>query len=124
MTARPRVVEVCPLSALGAGEVVRVDADPPIAVFNLDGTLMAIDDTCTHEDASLSEGWVEDCFVECPLHGSKFDLRTGEPDGFPAREPVRVHRVVVQDGAVRVEINDLVENSSSGNSVATQGSNT
>lgn len=60
-----------------------------------DGELYAIDDTCTHQDASLADGWLEGCEVECPLHSAIFDLRTGEPDGLIARRPVRTHRVLV-----------------------------
>ena len=56
-------------------------AHVPVAVFNADGELFAIDDTCTHQDASLSEGWLEDCMIECPLHAASFDLRTGKPTG-------------------------------------------
>jgi 3-phenylpropionate/trans-cinnamate dioxygenase ferredoxin component len=71
------------------GEAVRVEAEVPIAVFNVDGELFAIDDTCTHQDASLADGWVEGCAVECPLHAACFDLRTGMPSGPPAKAPVR-----------------------------------
>jgi 3-phenylpropionate/trans-cinnamate dioxygenase ferredoxin subunit len=77
------------------GEAVRLETDPPIAVFNADGELYAIDDTCTHQDASLSEGWLEGCLVECPLHAAAFDLRTGVPTCLPARRPVRTHPVTV-----------------------------
>ena len=52
--------------------------DKKIAVFNVDGEFYAIDDTCSHAEASLSEGEVFDCIVECPLHGAEFDLTTGE----------------------------------------------
>ena len=55
------MIPVCALQDIPAGEAVRIDADVPIAVFNVDGTLYAIDDTCTHQDASLADGWVEDC---------------------------------------------------------------
>src|SRR5919108_3004728 len=84
------------------GEAVRVDAEVPIAVFNVDGELLAIDDTCTHQDASLADGWVEGCFVECPLHSSQFDLRTGDPHAPPATNPVRTHDVRIRDGYVYV----------------------
>ncbi|MDA2810950.1 bifunctional 3-phenylpropionate/cinnamic acid dioxygenase ferredoxin subunit [Nocardiopsis sp. RSe5-2] len=90
------------LSELPPGESVRVQGEVAIAVFNADGELFAIDDTCTHQDASLSDGWLEDCAVECPLHAACFDLRTGRPSGPPAKEPVRTHQVVVQDGAIYV----------------------
>jgi nitrite reductase/ring-hydroxylating ferredoxin subunit len=70
--------KACPLSELAPGEALRLNTAPPIAVFHTeDGELFAIDDTCTHQDASLTDGWVEDCEVECPLHASKFNLRTG-----------------------------------------------
>jgi 3-phenylpropionate/trans-cinnamate dioxygenase ferredoxin component len=99
------MLAVCPLTELAAGEGRRVEADPPIAVFRTDdGELYAIDDTCTHQDASLADGWLEGCQVECPLHASKFDLRTGAVDAPPARRPVRTHRVQVVDGMVEVEL--------------------
>ena len=98
------MISVCPMAALPPGEAIRVEADEPVAVFNVDGVLYAIDDTCTHQDASLADGWVEDCAVECPLHASCFDLRTGKVSGPPAKFPVRTHRVVVQDGMVYDEL--------------------
>jgi 3-phenylpropionate/trans-cinnamate dioxygenase ferredoxin subunit len=98
------MIRACRLADLKPLEGLRVDADPPIAVFLLeDGSVHAIDDTCTHQDASLAEGWVEGCAVECPLHSSSFDLRTGEVDTPPAMRPVRVHRVSIVDGSVYVE---------------------
>ena len=54
-------------------------AHVPLAVFNAGGELFAIDDTCTHQDASLSDGWLEGCLIGCPLHASSFDLRSGIP---------------------------------------------
>jgi 3-phenylpropionate/trans-cinnamate dioxygenase ferredoxin subunit len=72
-------------------------------VFNADGELFAVDDTCTHQDASLSEGWLEGCLVECPLHAACFDLRTGKPTGPPAKRPVRTYRALVMDGVVYVD---------------------
>lgn len=97
------MIPVCPLSDLPPGEAVRVEADEPIAVFNVDGELYAIDDTCTHQDASLADGYLEGCAVECPLHASTFDLRTGRPSGPPARTAVRTHAVHVLDGTIHVE---------------------
>lgn len=92
------------------GEAVRVEAEVPIAVFNVDGELLAIDDTCTHQDASLADGWLEGCSVECPLHAACFDLRTGMPSGPPAKMPVRTHEVVVaDDGLVYVRVAAAVE---------------
>ena len=97
------MIQVCALADLPPGEATRILAHVPVAVFNADGELFAIDDTCTHQDASLADGWLDDCSVECPLHASCFDLRTGKVSGPPAKTPVRTHRVVVQDGVVYVQ---------------------
>ncbi|RSM69061.1 bifunctional 3-phenylpropionate/cinnamic acid dioxygenase ferredoxin subunit [Kibdelosporangium aridum] len=96
------MIPVCALDDIRPGEAVRLDGEPPISVFNVDGELYAIDDTCTHQDASLADGWLEGCLIECPLHASCFDLRTGQPTGPPAKVPVRTHQVVIQDGHVYV----------------------
>jgi 3-phenylpropionate/trans-cinnamate dioxygenase ferredoxin subunit len=98
------VVEICRVDELGVGEVRRVDVDPPLAVFNVDGVLYAIDDTCTHANASLSDGDVDPdaCTVECPFHISQFDLRTGKPRSLPASRPVRTHAVEIRDGVITV----------------------
>lgn len=96
------MIPICSLDDLPPGTAVRVEADVPLAVFNADGFLYCIDDTCTHQDASLADGYLEGCWVECPLHASTFDLRTGRPSGPPARTPVRTHEVVVQEGIVHV----------------------
>ncbi|MEU1150407.1 bifunctional 3-phenylpropionate/cinnamic acid dioxygenase ferredoxin subunit [Streptomyces sp. NPDC005863] len=98
------MIPVCRLEDLPAGESVRLDTTPPVAVFNADGELFAIDDTCSHQDASLSEGWLEGCQVECPLHAASFDLRTGRPTCLPARRPVRTHQVYVEDGVIQVRL--------------------
>ena len=97
------MIPVCPTTALPPGESTRVEAEEPIAVFNVDGDFYAIDDTCTHQDASLADGWLEGCAVECPLHASCFDVRTGEVSGPPAKTPVNTHRVLVADGMVYVQ---------------------
>ena len=96
------MIRVCSLQDLPPGTAVRLDAGVPIAVFNADGDVYAIDDTCTHQDASLADGYLEDCSVECPLHASTFDLRTGKPSGPPAKRAVRTHGAEVRDGVVWV----------------------
>lgn len=90
------------LADLPPGQALRVaEVSPPVAVFHTeDGELFAIDDTCTHQDASLADGWLEGCEVECPLHASRFDLRTGAVDAPPAKVGVRTHAVVVDDGEI------------------------
>ncbi|MFC3996697.1 bifunctional 3-phenylpropionate/cinnamic acid dioxygenase ferredoxin subunit [Nocardiopsis sediminis] len=97
------MIYACHLDELPKGESLRVTADVPIAVFNVDGEVYAIDDTCTHQNASLSDGWLEGCFIECPLHEAAFDLRTGMPTCPPAKRAVRTHPVTVRpDGHIYV----------------------
>ncbi|HTF51428.1 MAG TPA: bifunctional 3-phenylpropionate/cinnamic acid dioxygenase ferredoxin subunit [Pseudonocardia sp.] len=102
------MIHVGALADIPVGEAIRVEADVPIAVFRVDdgadGAVYAIDDTCTHQRASLSDGWLDGCKVECPLHATCFDLRTGLPDGPPAKVPVRTHQVVVMDGMIYLKL--------------------
>ena len=92
--------------------VSEVPADTPLGV--LAGSLelaiardgdefFAIQDLCSHAAIALSEGDVEDCTVECWLHGSRFDLRTGKPTGLPATEPVATFPVEVRGDDVYVD---------------------
>lgn len=79
-----------PISELAAGQALRLDTAPSIAVFPTEaGDIFAIDDTCTHQDASLADSYVEDYWVECPPHPSWFSLRTGALNAPPAKLPVR-----------------------------------
>jgi 3-phenylpropionate/trans-cinnamate dioxygenase ferredoxin subunit len=100
-------VTVAQAADIPPGHAARVEiGEVPVAIFNVEGRLHCVDDTCTHQEASLSEGDLdlERCAIECPLHGSAFDLRTGDPITLPAVEPVRVHRVEVADGMIRVAL--------------------
>ena len=75
-----------------------------VLIANADGTVLATDDTCTHEDASLSSGVLKGAIVRCPLHGATFDLRDGAPLDEPAEEPLRCHDVRVEGGAILVRL--------------------
>ena len=101
------LIDVCPLSELppGAARIVEWE-DLEIGIFNCAGELLAIEDRCSHDDGSLLEGDVdlENCTVECPRHGSLFDLRTGKPLTLPAYVPVDTFPVLVEDGVIRVEV--------------------
>lgn len=68
------------------------------------GDIHAIDDICSHANVSLSEGDVEDGEIECWLHGSRFDLRTGKPTGLPATAPISVYPVKIDGGDVFVSV--------------------
>jgi 3-phenylpropionate/trans-cinnamate dioxygenase ferredoxin component len=75
-----------------------------IALFNLNGEIYAIDNTCTHMGGPLSLGRVKDEEVECPWHGSRFDIKTGEVRMFPAKEHVATYQVRVTGDDVEVEV--------------------
>lgn len=98
-----RLVHACPVEDLPTGQALRVEGSVPIALFNIDGEFCAIGDTCTHREASLAEGYLEGDEVECPLHASRFNVRTGEVSGPPALEPVPSFPVVVRDGQIYIE---------------------
>ncbi len=91
------------LPDVGAVQVV-IDDQPVSVVRAEDGSIHAIDDTCSHAEVSLSEGEVDDCTIECWLHGSRFDLRTGQPTALPATRPVDVYPVRVEDDVVHVDV--------------------
>ena len=102
-------VEVGRVEDVPPGHAARVEIDDvPVAIFNLDGEFFCLDDTCSHAEASLSDGDLDTsrCAIECPLHGSAFSLRTGDPLSLPAVEPVRVHQVDVSDGVIRIALSD------------------
>ena len=99
------VVKVAAVDECPPGTMKRVMiGGRPILIANVDGCFYAADDTCTHEDASLSSGFLDGGLVKCPLHGSRFDLRTGAPMEDPAEEPLRCYAVKVVDGAVLVAL--------------------
>ncbi len=93
------------LSQLQQGKPVKVEKDgKTICVARVGDEVFAIDDTCSHSDASLSEGDVTDFKIECWLHGAEFDLRTGEALTPPAVAPLHTYGVHVDGDSVTVEI--------------------
>jgi len=102
MTSTSTGIRVAAVGDIEEGEALRVPAaraghGDAIAVFHDDGAYYALDDTCTHGQASLADGWIENGEVECPLHSARFCLRTGEPQCMPATVGMRTHRVEVRD---------------------------
>ncbi|WP_340536955.1 bifunctional 3-phenylpropionate/cinnamic acid dioxygenase ferredoxin subunit [Nocardioides sp. GXZ039] len=98
-------VRVGLLADLRLDEVAVVEArGRRIAVFHTEEGVFGVDDRCTHQDAALSDGFLEGCLIECPLHASFFDLRTGEPSGPPATRAVATYPVVDEDGELFVEL--------------------
>lgn len=100
-------VEVGALDSLPRGKGIRVTVgDERIAVFRLENDVYAIGDVCSHAEASLAEGEVYGTEVECPRHGSEFDMKTGEPASLPATRPVPTYTVDIEDGIVYLELED------------------
>ena len=96
-----RWTRVCAQSELLPGESrIAYDGDVPIAVFNIDGELYAIEDVCTHDGGELASGELRGYEIECPRHGARFDVRTGAVLCPPAYEPVTAFPVKVENGDV------------------------
>jgi 3-phenylpropionate/trans-cinnamate dioxygenase ferredoxin component len=103
----PTILEVCPVADLAPGQVRIVEHDDlEIGVFNCDGVLYAIEDRCSHDDGPLAEGPFdpEACTVECPRHGSIFDLTTGRPKTLPAYQPVDTFPVIIDQDMIKLEV--------------------
>lgn len=87
--------------AEGSCKIVRVD-DQSVAVFLVDGKYFAIDDICTHDGGPLAEGPLEGHVVECPRHGARFDVRTGEVLAPPATVPVPTYTVRISGDEIQI----------------------
>ena len=99
------VIALCEVDELESGQARRFDvAGHRIALVRVDDEFHAVADRCSHEDYSLAEGevWVDEREIECPRHGSTFDLLTGKPCSLPATHAVAVYEVRVADGQVSV----------------------
>ena len=103
-------IRVCRLDELPAVGAAKADLDGRIVsiVRAEDGSVHCIDDECTHGKVSLSEGEVSGCAIECWLHGSRFDLRTGAPLELPATEPVPVYPVRLDGTDIYVDIDNPI----------------
>ncbi|MEU3877521.1 MULTISPECIES: non-heme iron oxygenase ferredoxin subunit [Streptomyces] len=98
-------VKVASLAELEEDTPKRVEVDgTPVSLVRTEGEVFAINDICSHANVSLSEGEVENCHIECWLHGSSFDLRTGKPDCLPATQPVPVYPVKIEGDDVLVSV--------------------
>ena len=99
-------VSVARVGDVPPGEVKVVRAgDKSLALGHCeDDTWGAIDNVCTHDGGVLGEGELEDCLVECPRHGARFDLLTGEVRALPAVFPVNAYPVRIRDGVVEVDV--------------------
>jgi len=101
------IIDICPLDELppGAARIV-MHEDLEIGIFNCAGELLAIEDRCSHDDGTLADGELDEaaCTIECPRHGSLFDLRTGKPKTLPAYQPVDTFPVLIEDDIIKLEV--------------------
>jgi 3-phenylpropionate/trans-cinnamate dioxygenase ferredoxin subunit len=98
---------LCSLSELTSGVPLRVELDElDVAVIRVQEQIFVIEDVCSHAEVPLSQGEVEGCTIECVLHGSRFDLRTGKPTGPPANQPVAVFPTSIVDGDVYADLDN------------------
>lgn len=87
-------VRACAVSDLPDKGAISIDINGhPVAIVRTHGEVFALDNVCSHADECLADGEVEGYLIECPVHGSRFDVRTGKVRRFPARKPVRVYQV-------------------------------
>ena len=98
-------VTVAQRKALGEGEVLGVEVSgKPIALYNLDGTLYATDNLCTHAFAFLSDGWVDGDDIECPLHAGRFEIKTGKGLGPPIPCDIKTYNVRLAGDDIQVQL--------------------
>jgi 3-phenylpropionate/trans-cinnamate dioxygenase ferredoxin subunit len=101
-------IDVCAAEKLPSGTMKLVESPDgaKIGVFNCGGALYALEDRCSHDDGPLAEGPLDadTCTVECPRHGSLFDLTSGRPKTLPAYQPVATYPVTIEDDIVKLEV--------------------
>ena len=103
--ATDTLTQLCRLDELDDDEPFRAEIDGVgYAVFKVGDNVYVTADQCSHGPGLLSEGYVEDCEVECPFHQGKFDIRTGMPTEPPCEVPVSTWTPVVEQGAVFIDI--------------------
>lgn len=101
------LIDVCPLNDLPVGGRVTLEHDDvEVLVVNCGGTILAMEDRCSHDDGDMSDGELDPdaCTIECPRHGSVFDLRTGRPKTLPAYQPVDTFPVVIDGDTIKLEM--------------------
>ena len=104
---KSEIIDICPVADLPPGAMRMVEwEDLEIGIFNCNGEILAIEDRCSHDNGTLVEGGLDQdrCTIECPRHGSLFDLRTGKPLTLPAYVPVETYPVLVEDDTIKVEV--------------------
>ncbi len=98
-------VRVAAVGDIAEGEILTVEVKgEPVALCHLEGgEFRAAHNVCTHQIACLSDGWLDGDTIECPLHGGRFDLRTGEGLSAPIERPIAVYPVRVDGDDVLID---------------------
>ncbi len=100
-----RWIAIATENELAPGQMKRVNAaGKRLLLCNADGKPYVIDEMCSHEDYSLFLGCIQNGRIKCSLHGSCFDLKTGQPETEPAVEPIRTHPVEIKDGQLWIRL--------------------
>jgi nitrite reductase/ring-hydroxylating ferredoxin subunit len=101
-----KVIKLISRAAIPPGSVHRVDVAgvPPLAVYNIEGNYFVTNDTCTHGNASLTEGLLEGDEIVCPLHDGRFCIRTGEAVGYPATIPLHTYEVTIVEDQICIDL--------------------
>ena len=101
----PEFQRVASLSDVPVGEARAVEVDgQEVALYNVDGEIFATTNICSHEEAYLAEGWLDDDIVTCPSHGAEFCVRTGEALSLPATQPIATYPVRVEGDDIYVAV--------------------
>lgn len=93
-----------PAAAIKVDAAIVLPLKPPVAVYRIEDGYYASDDTCSHAEYSLGEGYIEDGTVECELHAAKFDIKTGAALSAPATTPVETYPVAILNGTIYVDL--------------------
>jgi nitrite reductase/ring-hydroxylating ferredoxin subunit len=105
MSSSENWIEVADLHGVKAGEIVGVKAgNLDVALYNIDGQIYATHNVCTHADALLSNGWLEGDVVECPLHGGRFEVKTGKGLGPPIDCDLTILPVRIEGNKIQVRL--------------------
>lgn len=103
-------IRLCATSDVSQGRVKAVDiGQVTLAVYNVDGEFFVTDNRCTHGEASLADGMLEDDVIECALHGGAFNVRTGEVVYRPCTKPLRTYKVIVEAGEIFVDLQQTAQ---------------
>ncbi|EJU15009.1 MULTISPECIES: non-heme iron oxygenase ferredoxin subunit [unclassified Sphingomonas] len=102
------MIRLCKAADVTEGEPVAVNRDglPALAVYCFENRYFATDNTCTHGNAFLTDGYQDGMIIECPFHGGAFDIGSGAPTAFPCQIALKTYKVVLDDGWIAIEVPD------------------